>query len=156
MVQGNPAWLRVLVMIRIWRFCLSIYKTFVGEGSVTPKVLKEWIMSMDDYFCLSWVQYVDSKKQGERLSWRESARLGWKCIVRLEAGLGNSRGWNKLKDRLVEHYLLEWVLVLWKWGRELMRSLWNSQDTHLWWKKNWDGIEMWWDWKVNWQESQCT
>ena len=28
-------------------------KAFTGEGSNIPKILKEWIMSMDDYFALA-------------------------------------------------------------------------------------------------------
>jgi len=28
-------------------------KTFIGEGADVPKVLEEWIMSMDDYFALA-------------------------------------------------------------------------------------------------------
>ena len=52
-------------------------KTFTGEGNNIPKVLKEWIMSMEDYFALAGYNAVAQGIMG-RAKLEGSAKIWWK------------------------------------------------------------------------------
>ena len=52
-------------------------KAFTGEGNYIPKLLEEWIMSMDDYFALAGYNAVAQGIMG-RAKLEGSARLWWK------------------------------------------------------------------------------
>ena len=52
-------------------------KAFTGEGNNIPKILEEWIMSMDDYFTLAGYNAVAQGIMG-RAKLEGSAKLWWK------------------------------------------------------------------------------
>ena len=52
-------------------------KAFTGEGNNIPKVLKEWIMSMDNYFTLVGYNTLAQGVMG-RAKLEGSAKLWWK------------------------------------------------------------------------------
>ena len=63
----------------------------MGEGNNIPKILKEWIMSMDDYFALAGYNTVAQGIMG-RAKLEGSAKLWWKlhCQIlgKLEITMG--------------------------------------------------------------------
>ena len=52
-------------------------KAFIGKGNNIPKVLEEWIMSMDDYFALTGYNAVAQGIMG-RAKLDRSTKLWWK------------------------------------------------------------------------------
>ena len=52
-------------------------KAFTGEGTNVPKILEEWIMSMDDYFSLASYHATTQGIMG-RAKLEGLAKLWWK------------------------------------------------------------------------------
>ena len=52
-------------------------KAFKGQGNDIPKILEEWIISMDDYFALVNYNYIARGIMG-RAKLEGSAKLWWK------------------------------------------------------------------------------
>ena len=52
-------------------------KSFTGEGGDTPKILEEWIMSMEDYFSLAKYNPLAQSIMG-KAKLEGSAKLWWK------------------------------------------------------------------------------
>ena len=79
-------------------------KAFTGERVDVPKILEEWIMSMDDYFAL--VEY-NALAQGimGRAKLEGPAKLWWKLHCQSQGKAENSVGWEDLKKCLKERYL---------------------------------------------------
>ena len=79
-------------------------KAFTGEGSNIPKVLEEWIMSMEDYFALAEYNAIAQGLMG-RAKLDGSAKLWWKLHCQTLARTENSMTWGELKNSLKERYL---------------------------------------------------
>ena len=79
-------------------------KAFTGEGNNIPKILEEWIMSMDDYFALARYNAVAQGIMG-RAKLEGSARLWWKLHCQTQGKLETTMGWDELKESLKERYL---------------------------------------------------
>ena len=79
-------------------------KAFTGEGNNIPKILEEWIMSMDDYFALAGYNAVAQGIMG-RAKLEGSARLWWKLHCQTQGKLETTMGWEELKASLKERYL---------------------------------------------------
>ena len=79
-------------------------KAFSGEGHNIPKILEEWIMTMDDYFALAEYNTV---AQGimARAKLEGSAKLWWKLYCQTQGKPEKSIGWEELKKSLKERYL---------------------------------------------------
>ena len=79
-------------------------KSFSGEGRNVPKILEEWIMTMDDYFALA--EY-NTATQGimARAKLEGSAKLWWKLHCQTQGKPEKSIGWEELKKSLMERYL---------------------------------------------------
>ena len=69
-----------------------------------PKVLEEWIMSMDDYFALAEYNALAQGIMG-RAKLEGSAKLWWKLHCQIQGRSENSMGWEELKQSLKERYL---------------------------------------------------
>ena len=72
-------------------------KAFTGEGSNIPKILEEWIMSMDDYFALAGYNAVAQGIMG-RAKLEGSAKLWWKLHCQTQGKLEIAMGWGELKE----------------------------------------------------------
>ena len=79
-------------------------KAFTGEGKNIPKVLKEWIMSMANYFALASYNAAAQGIMG-RAKFEGSAKLWWKLHCQTQGKLEIAMGWGELKDSLKEQYL---------------------------------------------------
>ena len=79
-------------------------KAFTGEGNNIPKILEEWIMSMDDYFALAGYNAVAQGIMG-RAKLEGSAKLWWKLHCQTQGKQEITMGWGELKDSLKEQYL---------------------------------------------------
>lgn len=79
-------------------------KTFTGEGTDIPKVLEEWIMSMEDYFALAEYNALAQGIMG-RAKLEGSAKLWWKSHCQIQSRPEKSMGWEELKQSLKERYL---------------------------------------------------
>ncbi len=79
-------------------------KTFTGEGTDVPKVLEEWIMSMEDYFALAKYNILAQGVMG-RAKLDGSAKLWWKLHCQTRDKKELSVGWEELKSSLKERYL---------------------------------------------------
>ena len=79
-------------------------KAFTGEGSDVPKVLEEWIMSMDDYFALAGYNALAQGLMG-RAKLDGPAKLWWKLQCQSQGKSENNIGWEELKKSLKERYL---------------------------------------------------
>ena len=79
-------------------------KAFTGEGSDVPKGLKEWIMSMEDYFALAGYNTLAKGIMG-RAKLDGPAKL-WRKLNCESRGVPEyNQGWEDLKERLRERYL---------------------------------------------------
>ena len=76
-------------------------KAFKGEGVDIPKILEEWIISMDDYFALA---NYNSIAQGimSRAKLEGSAKIWWKLHCQTQRKAENFVGWAELKKILRE------------------------------------------------------
>ena len=79
-------------------------KSFTGEGVDVPKILEEWIMSMDDYFALAEYNALAQGIMG-RAKLEGPAKLWWKLHCQSQGKTENSVGWEDLKRSLKERYL---------------------------------------------------
>ena len=79
-------------------------KAFTGKGSDVPKVLEEWIMSMDDYFALTGYNALAQGLMG-RATLDGPAKLWWKLQCQSRGKSENNIGWKELKKSLKERYL---------------------------------------------------
>ena len=79
-------------------------KDFTREGSDLPKVLEEWIMSMDDYFALAEYNPIAQGIMG-RAKLDGSAKLWWKLHCQTQGKSESFVGWEELKKSLKERYL---------------------------------------------------
>ena len=79
-------------------------KAFTGEGADVPKILEEWIMSMDDYFALAQYNTLAQGIMG-RAKLEGPAKLWWKLHCQSQGKAENSVGWEDLKKSLKERYL---------------------------------------------------
>ena len=66
-------------------------KAFTGEGNNIPKILEEWIMSMDDYFALAGYNAVAQGIMG-RAKLEGSAKLWWKLHCQTQGKLETTMG----------------------------------------------------------------
>ena len=62
-------------------------KAFTGEGNNIPKILEEWIMSMEDYFALAGHNAIAQGIMG-RAKLEGSAKLWWKLTCESIAAAG--------------------------------------------------------------------
>ena len=74
-------------------------KAFTGEGNNIPKILEEWIMSMDDYFALAGYNAAAQGIMG-RAKLEGSAKLWWKLHCQIQGKLETTMGWGELKESL--------------------------------------------------------
>ena len=74
-------------------------KAFTREGNNIPKVLEEWIMSMDDYFALAGYIAVAQGIMG-RAKLEGSAKLWWKLHCQTQGKQEITMGWEELKASL--------------------------------------------------------
>ena len=79
-------------------------KAFTGEGVDVPKILEEWIMSMDDYFALAEYNALAQGIMG-RAKLEGPAKLWWKLHCQSQGKTENFVGWEDLKKSLKECYL---------------------------------------------------
>ena len=79
-------------------------KSFTGEGADIPKVLEEWIMSMEDYFALAKYNALAQGIMG-RAKLEGSSKLWWKLHCQIQGRCEDSMGWKELKQSLKERYL---------------------------------------------------
>ena len=79
-------------------------KAFIGEGNNVPKMLEEWIMSMDDYFALAGYNALAQGIMG-REKLEDSTKFWWKLYCQAQGITKKSKGWGELKASLKEHYL---------------------------------------------------
>ena len=80
-------------------------KAFKGEGADIPKILEEWIISMDDYFALANYNSIAQGIMG-KAKLEGSGKLWWKLHSQQTQGKAkNSVGWIELKKNLREWYL---------------------------------------------------
>lgn len=79
-------------------------KSFTGEGADIPKVLEEWIMSMEDYFALAEYNAPAQGIMG-RAKLDGPAKLWWKLSCQSRGVAENTQEWEDLKERLKERYL---------------------------------------------------
>ena len=79
-------------------------KSFKGEGTDIPKILEEWIISMEDYFALANYNSIAQGIMG-RAKLEGSAKLWWKLHCQTQGKAENSMGWEELKKGLRERYL---------------------------------------------------
>ena len=73
-------------------------KAFTGEGNNIPKVLEEWIMSMDNNFTLASYNALAQGIMGR-------AKLWQKLHCQTQGKQETPMGWGELKDSLKERYL---------------------------------------------------
>ena len=66
-------------------------KAFKGEGADIPKILEEWIISMDDYFDLANYNSITQGIMG-RAKLEGSAKLWWKLYCQTQGKAENSMG----------------------------------------------------------------
>ena len=76
-------------------------KAFTGEGNNISKILKEWIMSMDDYFALAGCNAVAQGIMG-RAKLEGLAKFWWKLHCQTQGKLEITMGWGELKESLKE------------------------------------------------------
>ena len=79
-------------------------KAFKGEGTNIPKILEEWIISMDDYFALAIYNSITQGIMG-RAKLEGPAKLWWKLQCQTQGKAKNFLGWKELKKSLIELYL---------------------------------------------------
>ena len=79
-------------------------KAFRGEGNNIPKIVEEWIMSMEDYFALAGYNAVAQGIMG-RAKLEGSAKLWRKLHCQTQGKLEITMGWGELKESLKERYL---------------------------------------------------
>ena len=79
-------------------------KAFKGEGANIPKILEEWIISMDDYFSLANFNSIAQGIMG-RAKLEGSAKLWWKLHCQTQGKAKIFLGWEELKKSLKEWYL---------------------------------------------------
>ena len=79
-------------------------KAFTGEGADVPKVLEEWIMSMEDYFILAGYNNLAQGLMG-RAKLEGSAKLWWKLSCQSRGVIEGTQSWDDLKRLLKERYL---------------------------------------------------
>ena len=80
-------------------------KIFTREGNDVPKILEEWIMSMEDYFALAKYNLVAQGIMG-RAKLGGPAKLWWKLHCQTQGKKENTVGWDDLQKSLKERYLL--------------------------------------------------
>ena len=76
-------------------------KAFTGEGNNIPKVLEQWIMSMDNYFALASYNAMTQGIMG-RAKLEGSAKLWWKLHCQTQGKHEITMGWGEFKDSLKE------------------------------------------------------
>ena len=74
-------------------------KVFKREGVDIPKILEEWIISMDDYFALANYNSIAQGIMG-RAKLEGSAKLWWKLHYQTQGKMENSIRWDELKKSL--------------------------------------------------------
>ena len=79
-------------------------KAFTGEGDDVPKVLEEWIMSMEDYFALAKYNPLAQGIMG-RAKLKGLAKLWWKLHCQTQGRAKATMGWEDLMSGLKERYL---------------------------------------------------
>ena len=79
-------------------------KAFKGEGTNIPKILEEWIISIDHYFALANYNSIAQGIMG-RAKLEGSAKLWWKLHFQTQGKVENFVGWEELKKSLRERYL---------------------------------------------------
>ena len=79
-------------------------KAFTREETNIPKILKEWIMSMDDYFTLVGYNAVAQGIMG-KAKLEGLAKLWWKLHCQIQGKLEITMGWGEFKESLKEWYL---------------------------------------------------
>ena len=79
-------------------------RMFTGEGNDVPKILEEWIMSMEDYFALAKYNFLAQGIMG-RAKLGGSTKLWWKLHCQTQGKAKNYVGWEQLKKSLKERYL---------------------------------------------------
>ena len=67
-------------------------KAFTGEGNNIPKILEEWIISMDDYFALAGYNAVAQGIMG-KAKLEGSAKLWWTLHCQTQGKLKTTMGW---------------------------------------------------------------
>ena len=87
-------------------------KIFTGEGNDVPKVLEEWIVSMEDYFALAEYNLVAQGIMG-RAKLGGSAKLWWwKLHCQTQGKKENTVGWDDLQKSLKGRYLSTNYLIV--------------------------------------------
>lgn len=79
-------------------------KPFSGEGANIPKILEEWIITMDDYFQLAGYNDVSKGILG-CAKLEESTKTWWKSNCQSKGLSENAQSWEEVKDPLKERYL---------------------------------------------------
>ena len=79
-------------------------KAFTGEGNNVPKILKEWIMSSNDYFALAHYNALAQGIMG-RAKLEGSAKIWWKLHCQAQGKAREIYGMGRIKDNLKERYL---------------------------------------------------
>lgn len=78
-------------------------EVFSGEGTDVPKLLDEWITSMNDYFTLA--EYNDRAQSiMSRAKLTGSAKMWWKLDCQLRGMAEGTQSWEELQFRLKERY----------------------------------------------------
>ena len=76
-------------------------KAFKGQGTYVPKILEEWIISMEYYFALENYNSITQGIMG-RAKLEGSPKLWWKLHCQTQGKAKNSVGWVELKKSLGE------------------------------------------------------
>ena len=79
-------------------------RIFIGKGNDVPKVLEEWIMSMEDYFALAKYNLIAQGIMG-RAKLGGPAKLWWKLHCQIQGKQEDTVGWDELQKSLKERYL---------------------------------------------------
>ena len=79
-------------------------KAFTGDGEDVPKLLEEWILSMEDYFSLAQYNSLAQGLMG-RAKLDGPAKLWWKLHCQTLGRAETSMSWGELKESLKERYL---------------------------------------------------
>ena len=79
-------------------------KAFTGDGEDVPKLLEEWILSMEDYFSIAQYNSLAQGLMG-RAKLDGPAKLWWKLHCQTLGRAKTSMSWGELKESLKERYL---------------------------------------------------
>ena len=79
-------------------------KAFSGEGKDVPKVLEEWIITMEDYFQLAEYNCTARSIMGQA-KLEGTAKTWWKLSCKSRGVQENTQSWEEVRKRLRGRYL---------------------------------------------------